>query len=299
MAPRLGSLQPVSGERKIGEGFLNRRELNPDASPQAAFGARLRSLRESRGWRQEDLAARTGYSSVHISAIETGRKPPTLRFSRSVDQAFGTGGAADAFEREYREIKHGAMLEGFPEYVKYESRAVEIRLYEIGIIPGLLQTPEYARVLADSAVRRGAITPEQADQRVAFLAKRQADLVRTHPPMMFVTMDESCIRRTVGGTAVMNAQLARLIEFAQLPNTLLQVAPYDIGERRTFDLPVNLLTLPDRSVLCYAESQAQGNLDRELASVVPMLTAYHQLQAESLSQAASVAMIEQVRKGAL
>ncbi|MEU5126822.1 transcriptional regulator [Streptomyces mobaraensis NBRC 13819 = DSM 40847] len=278
---------------------MNRRELNPDASPQAAFGARLRSLRESRGWRQEDLAARTGYSSVHISAIETGRKPPTLRFSRSVDQAFGTGGAADAFEREYREIKHGAMLEGFPEYVKYESRAVEIRLYEIGIIPGLLQTPEYARVLADSAVRRGAITPEQADQRVAFLAKRQADLVRTHPPMMFVTMDESCIRRTVGGTAVMNAQLARLIEFAQLPNTLLQVAPYDIGERRTFDLPVNLLTLPDRSVLCYAESQAQGNLDRELASVVPMLTAYHQLQAESLSQAASVAMIEQVRKGAL
>ncbi|EMF02088.1 transcriptional regulator, XRE family protein [Streptomyces mobaraensis NBRC 13819 = DSM 40847] len=273
--------------------------MNPDASPQAAFGARLRSLRESRGWRQEDLAARTGYSSVHISAIETGRKPPTLRFSRSVDQAFGTGGAADAFEREYREIKHGAMLEGFPEYVKYESRAVEIRLYEIGIIPGLLQTPEYARVLADSAVRRGAITPEQADQRVAFLAKRQADLVRTHPPMMFVTMDESCIRRTVGGTAVMNAQLARLIEFAQLPNTLLQVAPYDIGERRTFDLPVNLLTLPDRSVLCYAESQAQGNLDRELASVVPMLTAYHQLQAESLSQAASVAMIEQVRKGAL
>ncbi|KAB7846978.1 helix-turn-helix domain-containing protein [Streptomyces mobaraensis] len=278
---------------------MNRRELNPDASPQAAFGARLRSLRESRGWRQEDLAARTGYSSVHISAIETGRKPPTLRFSRSVDQAFGTGGAADAFEREYREIKHGAMLEGFPEYVKYESRAVEIRLYEIGIIPGLLQTPEYARVLADSAVRRGAITPEQADQRVAFLAKRQADLVTTHPPMMFVTMDESCIRRTVGGTAVMNAQLARLIEFAQLPNTLLQVAPYDIGERRTFDLPVNLLTLPDRSVLCYAESQAQGNLDRELASVVPMLTAYHQLQAESLSQAASVAMIEQVRKGAL
>jgi hypothetical protein len=110
-------------------------------------------------------------------------------------------------------------------------------------------------------------------------------------------MDESCIRRTVGGPVAMGNQLARLVKFAALPNTLLQVAPYDIGERRTFDLPVILLTLPDRSVVCYAESQAQGNLDRESTSVVPLLTAYHQLQAEALSQAASVAMIQQVLKG--
>ncbi|MEU1078106.1 MULTISPECIES: helix-turn-helix transcriptional regulator [unclassified Streptomyces] len=276
---------------------MNRKELRPDASPQAAYGARLRNLREARGWTQDDLAVPMEYSSVHISAVETGRKPPTLRFSRSADRALGLQGTADTFEREYRQMRQGSLLEGFPEYVKYEGRAVELRLYEIGIIPGLLQTPEYARVLADSAVRRGAITPEQADDRVAFLAERQAALLRPRPPMVFVAMDESCIRRTVGGTAVMDAQLARLVEFAELPNTLLQVVPYDIGERRTFDLPVNLLTLPDRSVICYAESQAQGNLDRESTSVEPMLTAYHQLQAESLSQAASVAMIEQVRKG--
>ncbi|RSO07338.1 transcriptional regulator [Streptomyces sp. WAC 06783] len=277
---------------------MNRKELQPDSSPQAAFGARLRGVRERHGWTQDTLAERMGYSSVHISAVETGRKPPTLPFSRSADKALGLEGAADTFEREFREIKHGSLLEGFPEYVGLEGRAVEIRLYNVGIIPGLLQTPEYARVLADSAVRRGAITPEQADERVAFLAGRQAALVRPRPPMMFVTMDESCIRRQVGGSSVMDAQLARLVDFADLPNTLLQVAPYEMGERRTFDLPVNILTLPDRSLICYAESQAQGNLDRESTSVVPVLTAYHQLQAEALSQAASVAMIKQVRKGA-
>ncbi|WP_406453588.1 helix-turn-helix transcriptional regulator [Streptomyces sp. NBC_00876] len=276
---------------------MNRKELEPDSSPQAAFGARVRSLREARGWKQEDLAEQTGYSSTHISAVETGRKMPTLRFSRSADQAFGTGDTADTFERQWREIRHGSLLEGFPQYVGYEGRAVEIRLYNIGIIPGLLQTPDYARVLANSAVRRGAITPEQADERVSFLAERQAALVRPRPPMIFVTMDESCIRRPIGGAAVMDGQLARLIEFAELPNTLLQVAPYEIGERRTFDLPVNLLTLPDRSVVCYAESQAQGHVDRESTSVLPMLTAYHQLQAEALSQAASMAMISQLRKG--
>ena len=276
---------------------MNRKELNPESSPAAAFGARLRKLREDHGWTQEELGPKMGYSGTHVSNVETGNKLPTLRFSRSADLVFGTGENLDSFERGWREIRHGGLLEGFPEYVGHEARAVEIRLYNIGIIPGLLQTPEYARVLADSAVRRGAITPEQADERVSFLAERQSALVRPRPPMVFVAMDESCIRRPVGGAAVMEAQLARLAEFAELPNTLLQVAPYEIGERRTFDLPVNLLMLADRSVICYAESQAQGHLDRESTSVMPMLTAYHQLQAEALSQTASVAMINQLRKG--
>ncbi|RSS41017.1 XRE family transcriptional regulator [Streptomyces sp. WAC07061] len=274
---------------------MNRKELDPEASPGAAFGERLRMMRDERGWTQDELGERTGFSGTHISAVETGRRPPTARFAASVDRAFGTG---DQFERRGRAVRNTALLEGFPEYVKHEGLAVEIRLFNIGIIPGLLQTPEYARVLADSAVRRGAITSEQADERVAFLAQRQAVLARPRPPMMFVTIDESCILRPVGGPAVMDAQLARLVEFAELPNTVLQVAPYEMGERRPFDLPVNLLTLMDRSVICYAESQAQGHLDREVTSVTTMLTAYHQLQAEALSPAASVATINQLRKGA-
>ncbi|MFE6720143.1 Scr1 family TA system antitoxin-like transcriptional regulator [Streptomyces albidoflavus] len=276
---------------------MNRKELNPESSPQAAFGARLRELREAQGWTQQVMADKVTYASSHMSAVETGRKLPTLRLSRRLDRIFGTSGLEESFERKWREMKQGSLLEGFPEYVGYEARAVELRLYEIGIIPGLLQTPEYAKVLADSAVRRGSITPEQGAERVRFLAERQEALVRERPPMVFVTMDESCIRRTIGGPAVMDKQLKRLVAFAELPNTMLQVAPFAIGERRTFDLPVNLLTLPDRSVICYAESQAQGHLEREGTSVISMLTEYHQLQAEALSQAASVALINQLRKG--
>ncbi|MCE4947481.1 MULTISPECIES: helix-turn-helix domain-containing protein [Streptomyces] len=278
---------------------MNKRTLNPDASLQAAYGARLRSMREARGWTQEELADRTEYSAVHISAVETGRKPPTLRFSRSTDRAFGLVGTADTFERQFREITNGNLLEGFPEYVKYEGRAAEIRLYEIGIVPGLLQTPEYARVLADSALRRGTITAEQAEERVAFLAERQAALERPRLPTMLVVMDESCVRRQVGGPEVMRAQLDQLVQFAELPNIVLQIAPYAIGERRTFDLPMNLLTMSDLSVVAYAESQLRGHLERDTAAVLPLLTAYHQLQAEALPQAASVAMINEARKGTL
>lgn len=182
--------------------MVNRKQLDPD-DPDASFGLQLRQARDARGWTQDELSGRMGCSGTHISAVETGRRSPTPRFARSADRALGTG---DKFSRMVQAMKDLTMLEGFPEYVGYEGRAVEIRLYQVGIIPGLLQTPEYARVLADSAVRRGAITPEQADERVSFLAERQAALVRPKPPMLFVTMDESCICRPVGGSAVMNAQ---------------------------------------------------------------------------------------------
>jgi hypothetical protein len=91
--------------------------------------------------------------------------------------------------------------------------------------------------------------------------------------------------------------LDTLVAFAELPHTVLQVAPFDLGERRSFDLPVTILTLPDRSHIAYSESAQQGRLERDMRFVQPMLTAYHQLQAEAASQAVSVAMIEPLRKG--
>lgn len=275
---------------------MNVKELDPESSPQAAFGARLRRLREERGWSQEELGTRMGYSGTHLSSVETGRKMPTLRLARRADAALGTD---DSFEREWRDMRQGALLEGFPEYVEHEARAAEIRLYEVGVIPGLLQTPEYATVITESAVKRGAITTEQAHERLTVIAERQAALVRASPPLIFVVLDEGCIRRPIGGTAVMQAQLARLVEFAEQPNTVLQVAPFDMGIRRPLSLPVTVLTMPDRSLMSYAESAQRGHLDREIASVLPMLTTYHQLQAEAPSQAESVAVINQARKGTL
>lgn len=274
--------------------MVNRKELDPDRSPSAAFGARLRSLRDERGWTQDELGERMGCSGAHISAVETGRRKPTQQFAASADRTFGTGGR---FERQSRAVRHRALLEGFPEYVTHEARAVEIRLYEVGVIPGLLQTPEYASALGDSTVKRGVASREQADERIALVAQRQASLARTPPPLVFVVLDESCLLRPIGESSLMDAQFERLMEFAELPNTVLQVAPFDIGVRRPMTLPVTVLTMPDRSLVSYAESANRGHLERDSPSVLPILTDYHQLQAEALSRAASVAMISQLRKG--
>ncbi|MFD4833770.1 helix-turn-helix domain-containing protein [Streptomyces uncialis] len=275
---------------------MNRKELNPESGPEAAFGARLRSSREAQGWTQEHLADLMGYSSQHISAMETGRKPPTLRSSLSADAVFGRAGTPESFERAYRELKSGSLLEGFPEYVEFEAQAEEVRLFEVGLIPGPLQTREYAAAIEAGHVHRGTITAEQADERIDVLIERQAALARSLPPLL-VVLDESCIRRLVGGPEVMEEQLRRLLDFAAQPNTALQIAPYSMGERRPFNRLVNLLTLPDRSVVSYVESQTQGHLDREITSVWPLLRSYHQLQTEALSQAQTVTMIQQAGKG--
>ncbi|KFK90964.1 DNA-binding protein [Streptomyces sp. JS01] len=277
--------------------MVNRKEVNPDGGPEAAYGARLRREREARGWKQDDLGGRIGYTGRHVSGVELCHKSPTRKFSIAVDVAMNYTGTADSFEREWRKIKHGVLLQGFPEYVALEGRAAEIRLFEVGVIPGLLQTREYAQALDNAAVARGVITPEQAEQRMALLIERQGALLRTAPPTLIAVLDESCIRRPVGGPAVMEAQLQHLIDFAAQAHTMLQIAPYSIGEHRPFNRAVNLLTLQDRSVVSYVESETQGHLDRELSSVIPVVRAYHQLQAVSLSQAETVDMIHEHRKG--
>lgn len=276
--------------------MVNLKELDPEQSPRAAFGALLRRLREGRGWTQDELGVRVGCSGAHISAVETGRRAPTQRFAASSDRALESG---DQLRRACRSAQHRSLLEGFPEYVDHEARAVEIRLYEVGVIPGLLQTHEYASALNDSTVRRGVATREHADERIALIAQRQARLERTPAPLIFVVLDESCLLRPIGSSALMDAQFQRLIDFSELPNTVLQVAPFSIGVRRPMTLPVTVLTMPDRSLISYAESANRGHLERDNDSVVPILTDYHQLQAESLPRAASVAMISKLRKGTL
>lgn len=101
----------------------------------------------------------------------------------------------------------------------------------------------------------------------------------------------------MGGPEVMTEALGRLVDVARLPNTVIQVAPFSLGERRSLNKAVTLATLPDRSQVSYAESAHSGQLQRDARFVGPLLTSYHQLQAEALSQADSIAMINQARKG--
>ncbi|MFJ9842357.1 Scr1 family TA system antitoxin-like transcriptional regulator [Kitasatospora sp. NPDC101155] len=274
--------------------IMNRKELDPDASPAAKFGAELRELREARGWTQEHLAALIGYSAVHVSAVETGRKPPTLPFSRRLDVAFE---APERFERGWRKLGQRVLFEGFGEYLRSEADAVALRLFEINIIPSLFQTPAYARAYQEARVRRGWATQQQAEDRLSLLLHRQQRLSQHPAPRVHAVIDEGCLRRAIGGRDVMVEQLVHLEELSAQPQTVVQISPFSLGEDRPFGLPITLLTLPNRTIVGYGETQRRGFLEREPDTLAEWAGEYDQLQVEALSRSESREFIRQVRRG--
>ncbi len=242
-----------------------------------------------------ELGRRMGYSDTLISFIERVKRPPTPNFAVRADEVFETGGT---FVELFRRIKSAALLEGFEEFADCEARCRKLRSFQTGVIPGLFQTPEYAAALAAASVRRGSITQAQADERVAFLVTRQHRVLeRPNPPIIHTVMDESCVTRLVGGPLVMARQLDHVTMLTERPNITVQTAPLTLGELVPFTFPVVLLTLPDRSVVGYSETNSRGYLERNSTTCAAWERDYDQLQVESLSTVASLAMISTVRKG--
>ncbi|MFD4400299.1 helix-turn-helix transcriptional regulator [Kitasatospora sp. NPDC058478] len=273
--------------------MVNIKEIDPQSSPWAPFGVQLRRSRRAMGLRQEQLARKIGVHPSYVSFVELAQRPPSEKFATKADEVLQTGGTLLLM---YWQLKHTALVPGFPEYANYENRAAEVRLFSIDIVSGLLQTPAYASAWEAANVRRGNATPEQAEERVNFLMTRQQFLNRTPPPLLHAVLDESCLRRPVGGSDVMIEQLRYLEELAANPNILLQITPFSLGEDRPFTLPVILLTMPDRKLLGYTETELRGYLDRDINAVLPLARDYDRLQAEALPLAPSLELIRAVRK---
>ncbi|GAB2715621.1 hypothetical protein GCM10010442_40680 [Kitasatospora kifunensis] len=236
-----------------------------------------------------------GYSDTLISFIERVKRPPTSNFAVKADEVFETGAK---FVELYRRVTSAALLEGFEEFADCEARCRKLRAFETGVIPGLFQTPEYASVLATAAVRRGSITQDQADERVAFLVARQRRVLdRPSPPIIHSVMDETCLTRLIGGPKVMARQLDHLACLAERPTITVQVAPLNLGELVPFVFPVVLLTMPDRSFVGYNETHARGYVERNPAVCAAWKRDYDRLQVESPSTVASITVISSIRKG--
>ncbi|MER7765729.1 helix-turn-helix transcriptional regulator [Kitasatospora sp. NPDC096140] len=273
--------------------MVNIKEIDPESGPWAPFAVQLRNSRRAKGLKQFQLARRCGVSASYVSFVELARRPPSKKFAAKADEVLETGGTLMLM---YFQAKHTALVPGFPEYANYEAAAEKIRLFEINVIPGLLQTRAYAVAWEQGNLRRGTVTPEQAHERIEFLLARQHIYDRTPPPLLHAVIDESCLRRPIGGLDVMVEQLLHLEEMATRPKVIIQVAPYSLGEDRPFTRLVHLLTMPDRKALSYGETEQRGYLDRDAESITALADDYDRLVAEALSQTQSVAMIRAVRR---
>ncbi|MFE4972102.1 Scr1 family TA system antitoxin-like transcriptional regulator [Kitasatospora sp. NPDC056651] len=271
---------------------MNKRDLDPHGGPDAEFGVLLRKSREARGWTQEHLAGLVGCSSAYISAIENGRKKPSRLLVTKLDRVFESG---EKFLGEWTGQR--VLFEGFTEYLSYEAKAVAMRLFEINIVPSLLQTPEYSRAFQEAPVRRGMATQEQANERTEKVLLRQRALDREPAPLVHAVIDEGALRRPIGGRDIMVAQLRYLEELASRPRYLVQVCPASAGENRPFGYPITLLTMTNRAIVGYGETERRGFLERDPATLAAWTSEYDHLQAEALPRAPSIEFIRDVRRG--
>ncbi|MFF1798646.1 Scr1 family TA system antitoxin-like transcriptional regulator [Kitasatospora sp. NPDC058263] len=275
--------------------MVNRRQLDPTSGPWAPFGVQLRRSREVKGLTQAQLAKKVGFDPSYVSYAELAtREPPSEKFARRADEALETGGTLLLM---WLQNKHSALLEGFPEYASHEAKAAEIRIFESGVVPGLFQTEAYATALAMADVRRGAITQRQADERVTFLLTRQQLLRRSSPPLVHAVLDESCLRRPIGGWGVMDEQLGFLEQQFDVSHVILQVAPFAMAEHRPFALPMRLLMLPDHSLLGYSESEGRSHLERDADVLTVWKRHYDRLQVGALAETATLEWIRAAREG--
>ena len=216
------------------------------------LGARLRKLREAAGVSREDAGYAIRGSESKISRLELGRtgfKPRDVtdlldlyRVSED-ERATLLAMAGHANTPGWWQAYSDVVPPWFAPYLGLEQAAEVIRCYEVQFVPGLLQTPDYARAVL--GIGAGDHPELDTDQLVSLRMRRQQILHRPSPPRLWAVIDEAALRRPIGGVTVACAQLRHLIKMARLSHVNIQVAPFAAGSRAVADGPVTMLRFPE------------------------------------------------------
>jgi transcriptional regulator with XRE-family HTH domain len=201
-------------------------QRDPETNPAAFLGAELRRARVAAGFSsQEVLAARLGFDRTVVAKAETGERPPTADVLAAWCAACQLD--EDLFGRLALLARRadGPVPSWFEDWLRAEGEAHTLRVWQPLIIPGLLQTPEYARALFVAA---GA-DETKAEELVALRLERQSILERADPPHVVVVIDEPVLHRLIGSPAIMYEQLIHVADMAERPNISVEVVPASTG----------------------------------------------------------------------
>lgn len=259
----------------------------------ALFGSRVRRLRTAAGLTQAELGRKTHVVSTRITQIErsSGAKP-TLELARALDDALGADNLlVDLWPYVYRE----AFPDWSRAFMAHSARAVSVREYAAHVVPGLLQTEDYARALL--SVGLSLKDEEHLEERISVRLGRQERLGTPDRPDLWVVLDESVLMRPVGGPTVMRAQLARLLEAAADRHITVQVMPFHQGEHDVMGGSLTVLTLPDSSEVAYTEGAHYGQLIEDPDEVGRLAVSYDRVRAVALPPLMSLDMIRSVMEG--
>jgi transcriptional regulator with XRE-family HTH domain len=261
------------------------------------LGIELRRLREHAGLTIEQVAASLECSDSKVSRIETGQVSATPRDVRDILDLYKIDREQrDALVQVARQARQRGWWQAYSDtlvvpLVGLESAADEIDEYETIVVPGLLQTMDYARAIL--RVGRPDLDQQHIERWVEFRMARQALLTREDPPVFSVVIEECVLRRPVGGRSVMREQLHRLTEATELPTLTLQVMPLTLGEHIGINGPftVYLFADPEDPDVVYLE-HPRGDLYLESAEQVkPYASAFDRLRGLALNPEDSAAFL--------
>ena len=285
---------------RLGKDVIRVPEARSPAVRRRELGALLRELRTESGLTVEQVADRILCSPSKISRMETGHRGATLRDIRDLCDLYGV---ADTGRRELlttlaREGKQQGWWQSYdlpyPKYAGLEAEAVAIRGYQSSVIPGLLQTADYARAIHEGAIPR--LDEDVIDQRVAARLIRQQLLTQESPPHFFEVLDEAALHRTVGGVAVLREQLDGLIEACRLPSVTVQVIPFAAGAHPALENNFKILDLPPPSPsVVYTEGLAGSFYLERAEDIEHYELVFEELKRLALTPADAVDFIAAVR----
>ena len=272
---------------------MRERELDPGASPAAFFGNEVRTARTAAKMSQPELGSRVGYDATYVSKVETGSIVPDDKFVIALDDVFpNMNGWFSRFWRDSPKWRDH-YREWFKQWVDAEQRALTVRTWQPLLIPGLLQTEDYARAVFEAwrSVDGEGDTDTDVDARLA----RQAIFDRPSPPSFGAVIDESVLYRCIGGPKVMHDQLLHLADMSERPRVSVQIVPADVGAHvgllGGFDIAGFADSTPS---IVYLESPNEGETTKHPASVARIGITYDALRDEALGGRASRDLIRKV-----
>jgi transcriptional regulator with XRE-family HTH domain len=266
-----------------------RPEDEPGTGIVAAFGRMLKLLRVAASLERADLGARLGYSASTIASYEQGRRIPQPVFIDRVDEVLGAGGVLRELKEEVARAAYPAF---FRDAARLEAGAVELHVYDTHVVNGLLQTEEYARAVF--AMRRPLLDEGTIEQRLAARMARQEIFSRAQLPTLSFVIEESVLRRPIGGWSVMQGQLEQILLHGQRRNVEIQVMPTNREEHCGLAGPFTLIETRAGRRIAYVEVQRDSRLYTERETVRDIEAQYGILRAQALTPRESLTYVEKL-----
>ena len=266
-----------------------RAEDEPNAGVVTAFRRQLKLLRLRAGLDRTEFGKLVGYAAQSVASFEQGRRIPPPRFIDRADEVLDAGGVLKALKDEVARAQYPAF---FRDMARLESEAVELCAYDTHVVNGLLQTEEYTRALL--TMRRPLLDEDTIELRVAARLARQEIFNRWPAPLLSFVVEESVLRKTLGGNSVLRGQLEQLLLIGQKRNVELQVMPFDLEVNAGVDGPFTVITRKGGEQLVYMEVQGRSTLltDRDEARLAA--ARYGIIRSQALTPRESLGFVEKL-----